>query len=70
MKNIKIDFKSWFYRNCKRQRKNKAKICQVCPFREYIEKQEAKNNYTITGMALVFKNRRIRKKVMLTENRR
>ena len=40
MKDIKIDFKSWFYKNCKQQRKNKAKICQVCPFRSYIEKQE------------------------------
>ena len=42
MKNIKIDFNSWFYKNCKRQRKAKAKakICQVCPFRSYIEKQE------------------------------
>jgi hypothetical protein len=40
MKNIEIDFKSRFYKNCKRQRKAKAKICQACPFREYIEKQE------------------------------
>lgn len=37
---MKIDFKSWFYKNCKRQRKNLAKICQVCPFRKEIEKQE------------------------------
>lgn len=42
MKNIKIDFNSWFYKNCKRQRRAKAKICQVCPFRSYIEKQEVK----------------------------
>ena len=40
MKNIKIDFRSWFYKNCKRQRKVGAKICQVCPFRKYIEEQE------------------------------
>lgn len=26
-----------FYKNCKRQRKLSAKICQVCPFREDIE---------------------------------
>lgn len=36
-----VDFTSWFYRNCKRQRKNEAKICQVCPFRVHIERQEA-----------------------------
>jgi hypothetical protein len=36
----KIDTDSWFYRNCKRQRKNAAKICQVCPFRAGIEAQE------------------------------
>jgi len=36
----KIIFKSWFYRNCKKQRKNKAKICQECPFRKGIEIQE------------------------------
>jgi len=44
MKFTKIDFNSWFYKNCKRQRKNKAKICQVCPFRPYIEEQEKRNN--------------------------
>jgi hypothetical protein len=38
----KVDFYSWFYKNCKRQRKNEAKICQVCPFREGIEEQEQK----------------------------
>ena len=42
MKKIKIDKKTWFYKNCKRQRKNKAKICDTCPFREYIEKEENK----------------------------
>jgi len=40
MNKIKIDFNGWFYKNCKRQRKVNAKICQVCPFRKYIEKQE------------------------------
>jgi len=35
-----VDKTSWFYKNCKRQRKNNAKICQVCPFRSGIEKQE------------------------------
>lgn len=43
MKDIKIDFNGWFYKNCKRQRKVEAKICQVCPFRKYIEEQERKN---------------------------
>lgn len=42
MKVIKINFKSWFYKNCRIQRRKKAKICQVCPFRNYIEEQEAK----------------------------
>jgi hypothetical protein len=35
-----VDFSSWFYRNCKIQRRKKAKICQVCPFRKGIEMQE------------------------------
>jgi len=35
-----IDTTTWFYKNCKRQRRNKAKICQVCPFRAGIEHQE------------------------------
>lgn len=35
-----LDKKSWFYKNCKQQRKNGAKICQVCPFRAWIESQE------------------------------
>jgi len=42
MEKIKIDFDSWFYRNCKIQRRKKAKICQVCPFRNYIEQEEQK----------------------------
>ena len=43
MKSIKIDFTGRFYKNCKRQRRAEAKICQVCPFREYIEEQEKKH---------------------------
>lgn len=35
-----IDKSSWFYKNCKRQRKSEAKICQCCPFRSGIEEQE------------------------------
>jgi len=35
-----LDKTSWFYENCQRNRKNNAKICQCCPFREGIEKQE------------------------------
>lgn len=31
---------TWFYTNCKRQRKAGAMICQVCPFRRDIEKFE------------------------------
>ncbi len=33
-------FSSWFYKNCKRQRKNKAKICNECPFCEGIKDLE------------------------------
>lgn len=36
MNNIKLDFKSDFYQNCKRRRRDKAKICESCPFKEYI----------------------------------
>jgi hypothetical protein len=36
----RIDKSTWFYKNCKRQRKCEAKICQVCPFRKSIEQQE------------------------------
>lgn len=31
---------TWFYTNCKRQRKAGAKICQECPFRKDIENFE------------------------------
>lgn len=31
---------SVFYKNCKQQRKNGAKICRNCPFRDHIEAQE------------------------------
>jgi len=36
----RVDKRSWFYKNCRKQRKNNAKICQVCPFRAGIEEQE------------------------------
>jgi len=36
----KIDFNSHWYKNCKRRRKEKAKICNECPFRKEIEKWE------------------------------
>lgn len=35
---------TWFYTNCKRQRKLGAKICQCCPFRKDIEKFEEVND--------------------------
>lgn len=35
-----IDKKSDFYKNCCRRRKENAKICNSCPFRESIEKVE------------------------------
>jgi len=34
---------SAFYKNCKRQRKDEAKICQDCPFRKMIEDWEKTN---------------------------
>jgi len=37
---IKLLKQSVFYENCKRNRSRNAKICQDCPFREYIEKWE------------------------------
>jgi hypothetical protein len=44
--NVDIDTASWFYKNCKRQRRRNAKICQECPFREGIEEQERLFNLT------------------------
>ena len=38
---MRIDFKSWWYKNCKTQRRKKAKICDECPFKKDIMKQEA-----------------------------
>jgi hypothetical protein len=34
---IDIDKNSHFYRNCVRQRKRSAKICESCPFKKYIQ---------------------------------
>lgn len=35
-----LDKNSWFYKNCKKNRKNKSKICNECPFRNWIKEQE------------------------------
>jgi len=35
-----VDFESRFYKNCAVRRKQKAKICQSCPFRAQIEAAE------------------------------
>ena len=35
-----LDFTSWFYRNCRTQRRKGAKICGECPFRAGIEAEE------------------------------
>jgi len=53
---FKLDTESAFYKNCKRQRKVEAKICQDCPFREWIEEQEkyletSKYNHTSNTVA-------------------
>ena len=37
---MKINFKSYWYKNCKRRRKERAKICNKCPFKKEIQKQE------------------------------
>ena len=37
---MNIDKKSKWYKNCKQQRKREARICQDCPFRKQIEKEE------------------------------
>ena len=37
---FQVDKTSWFYKNCKRQRRNGAKICSECPFRKSIERGE------------------------------
>lgn len=36
----KIDHSTWFYKNCKIQRRKGAKICNSCPFRILIEATE------------------------------
>lgn len=38
---LEIDFNSAFYKNCRRNRKVGARICTVCPFREFVEKAES-----------------------------
>jgi len=40
MKEWKLDKTSWFYKNCRTQRRRGAKICNECPFRTWIEEQE------------------------------
>ena len=37
---MKIDFDSWFYKNCKKNRESGAKICQECPFRGLVKNAE------------------------------
>ena len=39
--NKRIRENSWWYRNCKRQRKARAKICDECPIRFSIELLES-----------------------------
>jgi len=42
MKNFTIRFDSWWYKNCRQQRRKGAKICNECPFKKWIEEQEGK----------------------------
>lgn len=39
---MKINFKSWWYKNCKTQRRRKSKCCDSCPMRKEIEIKEEK----------------------------
>ena len=39
---MKIDFTSWWYKNCKIQLKRKSKCCNSCPMRKEIETKEEK----------------------------
>ena len=39
-----VDTGSWFYRNCKVQRKRRSKCCDSCPFRAGIEENEKKDS--------------------------
>ncbi len=52
---------SVFYKNCKRQRKREAKICQCCPFREGIEEQELEIGKGIDWRMTAFTGRMIPK---------
>jgi len=40
IQSLEINSTSWFYKNCRRRRGEGAKICQSCPFRGEIERQE------------------------------
>ena len=40
MDNQELDFKSAFYKNCKRRRKEVQKICDSCPFKNWIIERE------------------------------
>lgn len=37
---FEVDKTTWFYKNCKIQRRKGAKICSECPFRSFIEAGE------------------------------
>lgn len=40
---VRIDSQSRFYYNCQKRRKEMAKICDDCPFREQIEEAEERD---------------------------
>ena len=40
LQNLVLDYNSWWYKNCRIQRRKGAKICGECPFRSTIEKLE------------------------------
>lgn len=51
----KIKENSWWYRNCKTQRRKEAKICSECPIREIIESFE-KTDITILDIVKTILN--------------
>lgn len=40
MSKLIIDFKGAWYKNCKKRRKEQAKICKNCPFKKLIQQEE------------------------------
>lgn len=37
---VKLNFKSYWMKNCQKNRRNNAVCCENCPFRKFIEREE------------------------------